>query len=331
MLRAATASAGPVLTELATSLESDRAARWRAHPGRWTATGTAVFPVGPPDEAPEAVLRLFATGATRLGHEGRVLAALHADPALEDFSPLLPIRHAEGRAGRWAYSLDSYVPGVDATAGVIADHDLVDVVRRRAGTAITALHRATARPVRVGEEQLRRWVDEPVGVLARLPRRLPIYCPPERAAQLGQRLRAELDGRWVHAGWIHGDCWSGNVRVDPVRGSITGILDWDCAGFGELPAHDLLHLSLLGLAAQGGTDLGAVVAQSLAAGRWPAECEEAVSPARWAWGDDIADRTVLLLYWLRHVSLMAVQQSSYVQHSVAVWRWRNIERVVRCL
>jgi aminoglycoside phosphotransferase (APT) family kinase protein len=271
------------------------------------------------------------TGAERLRYESQVLTALDRAPNLSELRPLFPTRRAEGATGRWWYVLDSHLSGTDATTAVDSGPGLRRVVETSAVRVASALHRATATPVTVDEVLLQRWVDEPVDDLVHLLRNLPGPWSSERLARLQVRLHEDLTGRRVHAGWIHGDFWLGNLRVDPVTGAATGVVDWDCAGPRELPAHDLLHLALYSLAVQRGSPLGAVVAESLAEGTWPTACEEVIGHARWSWDETISDSTVLLLYWLRHVMLVARQQRDHVQHSVLAWRWQNVVRVLRCL
>lgn len=321
----------PVLTDLGRRPGLTDVGGWRAQGSSWTSTGTATFPVGPEADEPRAVLRMSSTGGERLRHESQVLAALHGAPGLSELRPLLPTRRAEGAVGRWWYVLDEHLSGVDATTAVASDGGLRGVVLDSGIGAATALHRATATPVLVDDLLLRSWVDEPIDALARQLRHAPVGWPSQRLARVQRRLRQELAGRTVHAGWIHGDFWLGNLRVDPIAGGATGVIDWDCAGPRELPAHDLLHLALYGVSVERRVDLGTLVAESLAEGTWPASCEEVVRHARWSWDDGISDSAVLLLYWLRHVVLIGLQQRDYVEHSVLAWRWNNVVRVLRCL
>jgi aminoglycoside phosphotransferase (APT) family kinase protein len=129
---------------------------------------------------------------------------------------------------------------------------------------------------------------------------------------------------------VHGDFWLGNLRVAPATGALTGVIDWDCAGEAELPAHDLLHLALYDHSLERGVDLGRLVAEAVTAGTWPAACEDVVGQGRWAW-EGVDDTTVVLLYWLRYVAAMAAQHRTYAQHSVIGWQVHNVWRVLRCL
>lgn len=328
-LRQATGLVEQVLGEVVHTSEHVDIRDWRPTAASWTATGTATFPVGPVGGPPRAVLRLTSTGAGRLRRESEVLAEFANSPALAGLRELVPARLGEGACGGWWYVLDQYIAGVDAPAAVAAEPGLRAGVHEEAARTVTELHRATAVPVELDDDLLTRWIDEPVAVLAATLRRSPVRVG-DRLDRVRNRLHGRLAGRRVHAGWIHGDYWLGNVRVTPDTGRAVGVIDWDCAGSRELPAHDLLHLALFGRSVERGQSLGSVIAEVLTAGSWPAECEELVGRGRWAWGA-LADSDVALLYWLRYMAAMTTQQQDYVDHSVLVWRLRNIVPVLRCL
>ena len=331
-LRRALALVAPVLTELARQPELEAAASWRLLAASWTVTGTATFLVGPSDRtAPSGVLRMSATGGGRLQHETEVLRELGSQPALADFRHMVPSRHADGESGPWRYVLDEYIPGVDGSTAVTADPALRRAAQESGIRSVTALHRATARPAVIDEELLRRWVDEPIQVLARSLRRSPLGRNGALLERVRERLHAALRGREVFAGWVHGDFWLGNLRVAPDTGRLIGIIDWDCAGDGELPAHDLVHLALYGYSVERGISLGAVVADVVRTGTWPADCEELIRHSRWSWDPQIGDDDIALLYWLRYAAAMTAQQQDYVHHSVYVWQWCNVRRVLTAL
>ena len=319
-----------ILAGIAARPGSAHVGAWRASRSDWTSTGTAVFPVGPADGPPSAVLRMSATGEDRLRHETRSLAVLGGEPALAGLRPLLPVRHAEGAAGRWWYVLDRYIGGIDATAAIATDAGLRAAVRAEGARVATELHRATAVPMSVDDTVLHRWVEKPIGRLTGALHGSPLRCRPDQLDRLRLRLRDGLAGRRVHAGWVHGDFWPGNLRVDPGTGAVVGVIDWDCFGQGELAVHDLLHLALYHAGLERRVSLGTQVAEVLAAGTWPAAYEEVVRPSRWSW-EEVDDSTVVLLYWLRYVAAMAVQHRSYAEHSLLGWQVHNVWRVLRCL
>jgi aminoglycoside phosphotransferase (APT) family kinase protein len=127
----------------------------------------------------------------------------------------------------------------------------------------------------------------------------------------------------VTTSWIHGDFWTGNVLT--VDGQVSGVIDWDLASDDELPSHDLLNLLIHARWTAEHRELADVVLALLHEPDW-SETERALlgPPA-------VEERTALLLYWLRHVAAVGVQQLSYVPHSVLVWRWRNVHRLLHQL
>jgi aminoglycoside phosphotransferase (APT) family kinase protein len=328
LLASATAASGPALSAAASDGAPAEAGAWSARPGWWTATGVAIVPVGPQEGPPRALLRLSVTGAARLRSEGAVVAELRRTAAAQDLDRILPVRWSEGWHGGWWWCLDSWLEGVDAATALAVDPRLRAPVLRSGAAAAAMLHRATAVPIQVGDAELHDWVDQHVELLQSV--RLPVPRAADRLAALQVRLRRGLAGREVRVGWAHGDLWRGNLRVDPATGAVTGLIDWDCAAPRQLPAHDLLHLVLYGLAVDRGVDLGTVIVEVLRTHRWPSEVEAAIAPQRAAWGD-VEDEDLLLLYWLRHVGLIAAQQRDYMDHSRLVWRWRNIAQVLLAL
>lgn len=330
-LRLAAAQVPLILAQLAGCEGTADAEGWATLAANWTITGTATFLVGRPGGPPEGVLRLSCTGGRRLQHESEVLQSLAEDPGLAKVVHLIPSRRAQGVVGNWCYGLDEYLPGVDAPDLISAAPQLESAVLESSIAAVTALHRATVRPVVVDEQILQRWVETPVAVLSRALRGPALRMSAGRLDALRQRLTRALAGRELLAGWTHGDFWLGNVRVDPVAGTVTGLIDWDCADCPELPAHDLLHLALYGSSLRRGASLGRVVAEAVSTGTWSAECESILRHSRWGWEEQLSDADVALLYWLRYTAVMIEQQRDYVHHSILAWEWRNVVQVLRAL
>ncbi|KAL2020584.1 hypothetical protein VTK56DRAFT_8172 [Thermocarpiscus australiensis] len=50
----------------------------------------------------------------------------------------------------------------------------------------------------------------------------------ERVVRALRHTMPPCEGQFV---FTHGDLYTGNVMVDPARGAVTGIIDWECAGF----------------------------------------------------------------------------------------------------
>lgn len=296
--------------------------RWRATSRHWTSTGTAAFKVALDDGPAEAIVRIAPSGRDRLQRETWVLGALGRQELGADLLTVLPQRLGSGEAGGMPFVADRLLPGASVRAGD-------ETVQAAATTLVTELHHRTARPITVDEARLSAWVDQPLAVIAGALRRGPL--PPPRGAlrRVSALLRQDLAGRPVQACWIHGDFWTDNLLVDGSTSAITGIIDWDLAASEELPVHDVLHLLLHARAQSAGIDLGDVLCSLLEGASWSDHERSVLDTAAWSLTNGVPDRSLVLLYWLRHVAAVAVQQRSYVDHSVLVWRLRNIHRVLR--
>jgi hypothetical protein len=77
--------------------------------------------------------------------------------------------------------------------------------------------------------------------------------------------------------------------------------------------------------------LGEVVARLLNGGSWTSDERKLLETAVWATAGDVDQSTLLLLYWVRYVAAIGQQQEHYVDHSVLVWRLRNLHPVLRAL
>jgi aminoglycoside phosphotransferase (APT) family kinase protein len=301
---------------------------WTASAGEWTGTGTAVFYLG--REAPEAVLRMSTIGQHRLRRETAVLTHLVGVPLPAPVRAILPRPLANGTVEGFEYVVQAALSGL--SADLLAGQPIWPQLEAAAVSSIDAIHRATARPMVIDEELLRCWVDEPLAVLRRVTARMPGVTRPTRLTRLREILRTELGGRPVLASWIHGDFWAGNLLAD-AAGNVTGIVDWDLAAADELPSHDHLHLQLYRRHTLTGEELGAIVCELIDPSHaWTDEESAALAACSWAFPEGLPSmRALVLLYWLRHVAAISVQQRSYVTHSIRVWELRNVHRVLRCL
>ena len=145
------------------------------------------------------------------------------------------------------------------------------------------------------------------------------------------KVQRDLLGKSVKVSWIHGDFWAGNLLIDGVSRAITGVIDWDLAAFPELPVHDVLQMLLLSRTLARRESLGQIVAGLLNGGSWTINERKLLETAVWASTDDVAQSTLLLLYWLRYIAAIGQQQEQYVDHSVLIWRLRNVYPVLRAL
>jgi hypothetical protein len=337
-LALATRMVEPALQQLREQHQLGVAERWVASPGAWTSTGTAVFSLGAPGQAPVALLRLSPTGGERLNRESTVFTQL-SDAALpEDVRSVLPRRLAAGQVRGCTFVVDALLPGQPAER--FAKGPGWPALQGAALAAVAALHHATA-SVRVGDDALvRDWVDAPVAVLAAVLKRFPQVTSPARLEAVREQITSALVGRDLTVCWVHGDFWPGNLLVDPASQRLTGIVDWDLAAPSELPIHDYLHLLLYRRRVIHGGEIGDIVS-GLLSGRAAFTSDEQQTLAGAAqsfWGSSGSSgssgeapplRALLLLYWLRYVAAISLQQRSYVTHSVRVWELRNVHRVLR--
>jgi O-antigen/teichoic acid export membrane protein len=296
--------------------------RWTVHKVVPTVTDRLVLLVGPVPGAPHAAVKVAASeqAGRALRAEQRVLEELRADPRLAPLRPLLPAQLAAGVAGGRLYVVERAMPGVCASL-LLGSGRVPDWFVGRLAEPIAALHRLTAVPLTVGDEELAAWVREPLAVLhAQIAglRRAPRPLEPLR-----EELEDALRGRTVTATWIHGDYWAGNVLLDPRTATVSGIVDWEVASAPALPALDLVQLILATEAAVHRRELGHVVATTVGRSRRArrsarlAEAFEQVGLAP----EEL--RPLVLLAWLRHVSGILTTSGSYARNRI--WTALNVE------
>ena len=150
-------------------------------------------------------------------------------------------------------------------------------------------------------------------------------------------ISAELRGRTLVAGWIHGDLWPANVLFRRDEFVVSGIVDWDSAGNSELALHDRLHLALTTRRLVERKELGPVLIELLTGGGWTDD-DRVVLGAHAEPIDEIEEgaeirsglsvRTGLWLFWLRFV------ESNLARHpglaTDRAWMVANVERVIAC-
>lgn len=299
-VRATQRSVPAVLAQLAL----DTGTSWSAVSRSTTTTGAHCVRLAPSAGGPAThLLTLDLPGGRRAARESWVLAHLpQGVPA--------PRRVVTGTLDGVGWSLDELLPG----------RPLAPTELAAAAEAVSGLHRASARTLTVDDAALQRWVRGPAEVVRRAQ-----VGPRAPLDRLVAQLCRDLDGRTVTAGWVHGDLWTGNVLAE--GGRVTGLIDWDLAAPDELPSHDLLHLVVLSRSLRTGRSLGGVVAGVLAGEAWSSE-EQALLEGL---PDELPQRDLLLLHWLRYVAAIAVQQREFVDHSVLGWRLHNVRPVLRQL
>jgi aminoglycoside phosphotransferase (APT) family kinase protein len=115
---------------------------------------------------------------------------------------------------------------------------------------------------------------------------------------LRAELRADLAGRTVTTGVVHGNLWLGNVRCRPDDGRVTAVVGWERSRL-DMPVLEVVHLVCTTRALVARCELGAVVREVLAVGGFPDDETELIRSAPGA--DELSVRTSVLLTWLWHV------------------------------
>ncbi|MGN9912917.1 phosphotransferase family protein [Phytohabitans sp. LJ34] len=234
-----------------------------------------------------------AEGAENLRRQATALAALYADPRLAGWRAVVPRPLGQAALAGRPYWVEEALPGAPART--------LDGAER----VVTDLHARTAQWTVLGAAEVDAWIDRPL----------------RRIGRGADRLRAELvtavAGRRARTSWIHGDFWTGNVLAE--GGRVTGIVDWDRAGPGQLPLHDLVHIRVMATRAE----LGDVVVRALRHGL--AATLRVDTGTALSWLDGMPERPALLLYWLRHVALFIDSEG---HRDNPRWLRGNVDRVL---
>jgi aminoglycoside phosphotransferase len=293
------------------------AAGWRWERSVRTVTDTTVFTVNGPD-GEVGVLKVATTdcGMAGLRRESDVLRQLWSDEQLGGWRAVLPVLLDAGEAGAGAFLLTSRLPG---QVGQHLPLGTATGLTSAAIAAISPLHRRT-QVARVADEALLgHWVDQPVEWIRKA-------LPTSRAiGRLTEALRGDLTGRPLTLGWTHGDFHPGNLLVSP-DGRVTGIVDWGEARQPDLPVLDVAFWLLTAPTPGQPREFGKRVAARLRQEQFWTPAERRVLDGV-VDGGLAADRTLLLLVWLRHVASNLAKSGRYA--SSPLWlRW-NVSPVLR--
>lgn len=282
---------------------------------------SVVAGIGPAD-GPGALLKASDTARSQdsLRHQTAVLAELHADRRLGRWAELVPEVLGDGDVGGSYCVLESRLGG---DVGLCA---LRDPHRRRtflsSGVAtIGELHRRTGEVVVAGDEELRRFVHDPMEVVRGIVPR-PMHAD---AGRLADALDAGLRGRRISVGWSHGDYNPVNVLTTP-DGRISAVIDWCDAERDGLQVLDLVVFHQLSVAMGDEQELGPQLLRWLSAE--PPEHHVQLARTQRMLGSDLVDtRVLLLLGWLQHVSKTARKSTQFAANPV--WNRRNVRLVLR--
>jgi O-antigen/teichoic acid export membrane protein len=282
---------------------------------------SVVVAVGPVGER-RALLKAADTGHGRreLRQQTDALTALHADPRLQHWTPLVPRVLGTAEVG------DAYCVAESLLPGEPGPQALADPARRgpflsSAVAAIGELHRRTAVPRRVGDAELERWVHGPMAEVSRV---LPAALRAD-AGRLAAVLDARLRGQVVGVGWTHGDYLPVNLLAAP-NGRVSAVVDWCTAEPDGMCVLDVATFMPMAAAMAGGEEFGPVVLRWLSGVPRPeaevlAGCQAALG------GSVLAPEVLVLLGWLEHVS--ACVSRSQRMAANPVWNRRNVRVVVR--
>jgi len=282
---------------------------------------TVVVALGPAGEA-WAVLKAAdtANGLLELGQQTSALAALHADPRLQSWTPLIPRVLGTADVGDVYCLTETLMPGGPGPDA------LVDPARRgvflsSAVSAISELHRHTATLRRVGDAELDEWVHGPIDAISGT---LPVAL---RAAASGVAavLDARLRGQVVGVGWAHGDYLPVNLLAAP-DGQVSAIIDWCTASPGNLSVLDVAMFVSMAEAMAAGEEFGPVVLRWLG-GVPRAEAEVLVGCQSALGGSVLAPEVLVLFGWLKHVSACVSRSDRTAANPV--WNRRNVRLVVQ--
>jgi O-antigen/teichoic acid export membrane protein/aminoglycoside phosphotransferase (APT) family kinase protein len=304
------------------------AIRQAGGPGTWRmgealagGSESVVVTVGPP-EGPRALLKASDTsrGRAQLRHQTEALDALHADPRIRHWTPLIPRPLGAAEIG------DSYCMTESLLRGDPGPQALADPARRArfvssAVDTISELHRCTATVRPAGDGELDHWVHGPMATVAgALPANLRAG-----AEQLAGKLDARLRGRSVPVGWTHGDYLPVNLLTGPDE-RVSAVVDWCTADERGMPVLDVALFLLAAAATTEGEELGTIVVRWVA--DMPGREAGVLARCQTALGASVVEPEVLvLLAWLQHVSHCVSTSARTAANPV--WNRRNVRAVVR--
>jgi hypothetical protein len=305
---------------LATFLDGELS-EWRVYGRLEGRSGNVIVRVGP-DPRTGGLLKISdrPCGRAELERQTSILQAMHADDRLGSWRQLVPRVIAAGSVGDAYCVLETRLSADDGPV------DLSEPVRRArfetsAITAMCELSRSTADHVAVTRREIDRWVREPMS-------RVRTVTGDGDRRILGRMeavLAAQLAGRRVATGWVHGDYHPANILCDSDE-SIVGIVDWCAARCDGMVVLDVVNLLLFTEMSARRRQLGTVVCSWLLRDAWPA-LPRALSAQLAMDSDPIDPRTLILLAWLHHVAQYIATEPPGVINPL--WTHRNVRSVLR--
>lgn len=282
---------------------------------------TVVVTIGPVGER-KALLKAAdtANGQRELRQQTSALAALHSDPRLQHWTPLIPRVLGTAEVGDTYLLTETLLPG-GSGPDALADPARRGAFRSSAVGAISELHRNTAALHRLGDAELGELVHGPI---AEVSRTLPAGLRTE-ASRLAALLDARLRGQVVGIGWVHGDYLPVNLLAAP-NGRVSAIIDWCTARPDGLSVLDIATFVPMAEAMAAGVEFGPVVLRWLE-GVPPAEADVLVGCQSALGGTILAPEVLVLLGWLDHIHSCVSRSERMAANPV--WNRRNVRVVVQ--
>jgi len=318
-----------LLADLAVTYEDGEPATWEPHEVLRASPDLTILSAGPREQPSRAMIKIAeSAGAARLlESEYRTLTTLHADPRLGEWRALLPHLIGGGEVGDTWYVAEGALVGTSLALALRETADPASALRE-AAEVIGFLHRATATEQVNADEALDRWVRVPTRQLAEFigdGRRSLV----DAIALLSGDLCQALEQQRVTVSWVHGDYHAGNILVTP-DGRISGIVDWDLAHPQDLPSIDLVTLLLAARARMRHQELGRVVCDVIGGDPWSDwESQLILTAHELPTSSPIPNEAVVLLCWLRHITLTMRKHQRYVDR--VVWSRLNVEAVLQAV
>ncbi|MFO1133577.1 MAG: aminoglycoside phosphotransferase family protein [Hyphomicrobiales bacterium] len=297
--------------------------------------------------ATRAILKRSGTpsGMAALRQQAGNLRQLAAENATRHCCFRVPEILALRKAARTTWSLESYIAGHDGRLAVL-DADSRMAVLVAASDAISSLQTTGAALRPADEAWVAEWVEKSCAIAGGVVRT--IATEPTRVQAidtLSSCLAHHFKDQPVSSGWYHGDYCPGNLIVDSAwvegdrnsgRGAIAGIIDWDRAGHDAPPNFDICQLAIALRRTLTGRQLGTVVADLIAEGRWSDDeltwfsQVESLKGSGGEWTrDPDAMRAMVLLVWLRLVRSNIEKSPPFASNRL--WSAANVEWVLRAV
>jgi O-antigen/teichoic acid export membrane protein len=257
-------------------------------------------------------------GAGELRRFGTVVDEISSTPELAAVHRLLPTV-LDRRDGDDAFLAWRTGGGVAADRLVADELVHVATVSRLVLHDLEPLHRWRSRPVVVDEEVIESWMSDPVAHLSARGR-----AGTDGIDRIRRLLLADLVGRTVTVGRIHGELALPNIVMEPEPPTVLGLTRWEWSRDFPLVA-DPARLALSDLSRRSHRDLGHVVRQLLD------DPEPFVSHPAMLIGslNDVPGRAALILTWLQSVGRSRPPRRAMSPDSF--WLARNAQPVMAAL